>query len=329
MAISTVVAGSNIGSYVSHPLHGEERTWPETNCYVDLWIEVLNSRGMEPLAGLAFTLGLDYEGDQFTFYKFPLSDLRSLYGIEVQELNIWRPLIAHAVEQTSLGRMLMPEVDAFYLPDTAGVSYRYEHGKTTIAIASIDIDAQVLQYFHGRGLHTLGGNDFIGVFRLGEHVADISVLPPYAEIAKLEGVYRLDTAELADRAMSLARMHLAAAPAANPMVRYAERLHSDLEWLRTDPSASFHLYAFATVRQAGSCFGLTAAFLVWLEENGRAGLRDAAASFERISNASKTIQFKLARMARQKREMDLGPDVAEMAAAWDEGMSRLTDRLAR
>jgi hypothetical protein len=284
---------------------------------------------MEPLAGLALTLGLDYEGDQFTFYKFPLSDLRSLYGIEVQELNIWRPLIAHAVEQTSLGRMLMPEVDAFYLPDTAGVSYRYEHGKTTIAIASIDIDAQVLQYFHGRGLHTLGGNDFIGVFRLGEHIADISVLPPYAEIAKLEGVYQLDTAELADRAMSLARRHLAAAPAVNPMVRYAERLHSDLQWLRTDPFASFHLYAFATVRQAGSCFGLTAAFLAWLEETGRAGLRDAAASFERISNASKTIQFKLARMARQKREIDLGPDVAEMAAAWDEGMSRLTDRLAR
>jgi hypothetical protein len=220
-------------------------------------------------------------------------------------------------------------VDAFYLPDTAGVSYRYEHGKTTIAIASIDIDAQVLQYFHGRGLHTLGGNDFIGVFRLGEHIADISVLPPYAEIAKLEGVYQLDTAELADRAMSLARRHLAAAPAVNPMVRYAERLHSDLQWLRTDPFASFHLYAFATVRQAGSCFGLTAAFLAWLEETGRAGLRDAAASFERISNASKTIQFKLARMARQKREIDLGPDVAEMAAAWDEGMSRLTDRLAR
>jgi fumarate hydratase class II len=58
-------------------------------------------------------------------------------------------------------------------------------------------------------------------------------------------------------------------------------------------------------------------------------LGDAAASFERISSASKTVQFKLARMARQKREVDLGPDVAEMAAAWDEGMSRLTDRLAR
>jgi hypothetical protein len=129
--------------------------------------------------------------------------------------------------------------------------------------------------------------------------------------------------------MSLSRVHLAMAPAANPMARYAERLTSDLNWLRTDPSASFHLYAFATVRQAGSCFGLTSTFLMWLEENSPAGLGDAARAFERLSAAAKTIQFKLARMARQKREIDVGPDVAEMAAAWDEGMSRLTDRLAR
>jgi len=325
--ILTLVAGSL--PHLSHPLHGEERTWPETNCYVDLWIEVLHSRGLEPLAGLGFTLGLDYEGDQFTFYKFPLGDLRLLYGVEVQELNIWRPLLAHAAEQSAMGRILMPEVDAFFLPDTAGVSYRYEHGKTTIGVASVDVNRQVLQYFHGRGLHTLGGNDFIGVFRLGEHVADTSVLPPYAEIAKLDGIQRLGTAELVERAAALARMHLAAAPAANPMARYAERLASDLNWLRTDPFASFHLYAFATVRQAGSCFGLASTFLTWLNENGRPGLRDSAAAFERISSAAKTIQFKLARMARQKREMDLGPDVAEMAAAWDEGMSRLTDRLAR
>ena len=167
------------------------------------------------------------------------------------------------------------------------------------------------------------------MFRLGEHIADVSVLPPYAEIAKLDGVQRFGTAELVERATALTRVHLAAAPSANPMVRYAERLASDLKWLRTDPFASFHLYAFATVRQAGSCFGLTTAFLTWLDDNGRPGLRDAAAAFERISNASKTIQFKLARMARQKREMDLGPDVAEMATAWDEGMSRLADRLAR
>ena len=38
-----------------HPLHGLERNWPETNCYVDLWIEVLHADGREPTAALAFT----------------------------------------------------------------------------------------------------------------------------------------------------------------------------------------------------------------------------------------------------------------------------------
>ena len=54
-------------------------------------------------AALAFTIGLDFEGDQYTFYKFPLPDLQDLYGIEVQELNIWRPLLQQA--QRRAGRL--------------------------------------------------------------------------------------------------------------------------------------------------------------------------------------------------------------------------------
>jgi hypothetical protein len=284
---------------------------------------------MEPLAGLGFTLGLDYEGDQFTFYKFPHGDLRLLYGIEVQELNIWRALAVHAAEQYALGRMLLVEVDAFFLPDTAGVSYRYEHGKTTIAVASIDVDRQLLRYFHSRGCHTLGGNDFCGTLRTGEYVADIGVLPPFAEIAKLDREHRLDTRALVERALALTRLHLSTAPTDNPIARYADRLASDLAWLRDDPRASFHQYAFATVRQAGSCFGLTAAFLQWLDANGATEVRESAVAFDRLSSAAKTVQFKLARMARLKRDADIAGDVAVMVAAWDEGMSRLTDRFAR
>ena len=317
------------GTYVPHLLHGDERTWPETNCYVDLWIELLHARGLEPRACLAFTLGLDHEGDQYTFYKPPLRDIRLLYGIDVQELNIWKPLAIHAVEQSAMGRVLMAEVDAFYLPDTAGVSYRYEHGKTTIGIASIDPDRQLLQYFHGRGLHALGGNDFAGVFRLGEFAADATVLPPFAEIVKLDDVRALETPALVDAAMALARFHLAGAPRTNPIARHAARLADDLAWLRGQPLGTFHLYAFATVRQAGSCFDLASAFLLWLDENGQRGLREAAAAFERISTEAKTVQFKLARMARLKRDADVAPHLAEMVAAWDEGMSRLADRFAR
>lgn len=326
---ATAMTPGTAGIYVPHMLHADDRTWPETNCYVDLWIELLHSRGLDPRACLAFTLGLDYEGDQYTFYKFPHRDLRALYGVDVQELNIWRPLTVHTVEQTALGRVLMPEVDAFYLPDTAGVSYRNEHGKTTIAIASIDVDRRELQYFHGRGRYTLGGNDFDGLFRLGEFGGDYSVLPPFAEIAKLDGVRELPKAVLVDRAMALTRFHLAAAPRRNPIARHAARLADDVAWLRDQPLGSFHLYAFATVRQAGSCFDLTSSFLLWLEENGQLGFREAAAAFSRLSTEAKTAQFKLARMARVKRDADIGSHIAEMVTAWDEGMSRLTDRFAR
>jgi hypothetical protein len=327
--MTTSAMPGTAGMYVPHLLHGEERTWPETNCYVDLWIELLHWRGLEPRAGLAFTLGLDFEGDQYTFFKFPHRDLRALYGVDVQELNIWRPLAAHAAEQCALGRVLMPEVDSFFLPDTAGISYRNGHSKTTIGIVAIDADRQFLRYFHGRGLYELRGNDFAGIFRLGDHTADASVLPPYAEIAKLAAARALDTATLVDRAFALARLHLAAAPSINPITQHAARLGDDLAWLRSAPMESFHQYAFATVRQAGSCFGLTTAFLQWLDENGVSGLREAALAFDRLSIAAKTVQFKLARMAGLKRDADVAPHVAEMGAAWDEGMSRLTDRFAR
>ena len=317
------------GTYVPHLLHGDDRTWPETNCYVDLWIELLHSRGLEPRACLAFTLALDYEGDQYTFYKPPLRDIRSLYGIDVQELNIWKPLTVHAAEQCAMGRVLMPEVDAFYLPDTAGVSYRYEHGKTTIGIAAIDPDRQLLQYFHGRGLYTLGGNDFAGLFRLGEFAADATVLPPFAEIAKLDGIQTLELPALVDRAVALARFHLAAAPRTNPIARHAERLADDLAWLRNQPMGAFHQYAFATVRQAGSCFDLASSFLLWLDENAQLDLRAAALALGRLSTEAKVVQFKLARMARLKRDADIAPHLAVMVAGWDEAMSRLVDRFAR
>ena len=134
-----------------HALHEDERTWPETNCYVDVLVDVLHSLQLDPVAGLAFTLGIDFEGDQYTFFKFPQGDLRTLYGVEIQELNPWKSVLVHAVEQVALGRYLLPEVDSFYLPDTAGVSYRIEHTKSSIAIAHVDVkpaDRRQFQALH-------------------------------------------------------------------------------------------------------------------------------------------------------------------------------------
>ena len=104
--------------------------WTETNCYVDVWIEVLHALGLDPVAAAAFTLSCDFEGDQWTFFKFPPEDLRTLFGLEVAELNVWRPVVDHVDEQLGLGRLCTVEVDSWFLPDTRGVSYGIDHVKT-------------------------------------------------------------------------------------------------------------------------------------------------------------------------------------------------------
>ena len=49
---------------------------------MDVWIEVLHALGLDPVAASAFTLSCDFEGDQWTFFKYPPEDLRALFGIE-------------------------------------------------------------------------------------------------------------------------------------------------------------------------------------------------------------------------------------------------------
>src|SRR5207244_2156903 len=90
-------------TYVRHALHGETAQWREKNCYVDVWIEVIHAQGLDPIPSLAPALVADFETDQWTFFKPSHADLDALYGIDVQELQIWRPLIDHAVTQVGAG----------------------------------------------------------------------------------------------------------------------------------------------------------------------------------------------------------------------------------
>src|SRR5665213_889036 len=117
--------------YVPHEVHSSERIWTETNCYVDLWIELLHSLGLEPLACSAFALGGDFDGDQWSFLKFPPEDLRGVFNIGVAEMNVWLSVLDHIAEQLRRGRLLTVEVDSYFLPDTAGVSYELDHTKST------------------------------------------------------------------------------------------------------------------------------------------------------------------------------------------------------
>jgi hypothetical protein len=327
---ATRLLAIDASSYRPHSLHATERIWTETNCYVDLWIELLHALGLEPLSAAAFTISTDFEGDQWTFFKFPVEDLRALFGLEVGEFNVWRPVLDHVVEQLELGRLMIMDADAWFLPDTQGVSYQIAHVKTAIVPNSIDSDGRRLGYFHNAGYFELTGDDFDGLFRLGPHLNE-QALPPYVETVRLDRLRR-DREGLVETAVALTRAHLARRPLDDPMVRFRERIERDLAWLTHQDVETFHLYAFGTCRQSGASAELAASFVDWLGENdhsvdraARQGLKEAADAFREVATRAKALQFSLARASRG-RAVELGSPFEELSLAYRKAMDGLSAR---
>ena len=50
----------DVTGYAPHPLHAGERVWAQTNCSVDLWIEVLHAAGLDPVPALSVALEADF-----------------------------------------------------------------------------------------------------------------------------------------------------------------------------------------------------------------------------------------------------------------------------
>jgi hypothetical protein len=312
------------GSYRRHPIHGEGRTWAETNCYVDVWIELLHALDHEPVASLPFTLTIDFEGDQWTFFKCPLVDIRDLYGLDVQELAIWRPLAAHIEEQIDRGRPVLVELDSYFLPDTAGTAYKLAHTKSTVAVNEIDIEARHMGYFHGPGYFHVEGEDFLDVLRLrGE--PDPAALPPYVEFVKIRSRPAPDASALVPGSLGLLRKHLALVPIENPFLSFKGRFEGDLDWLLRESLDTFHQYSFATLRQYGACFELTHTYLRWLAGQGEHGLEEPIAAFREISDGAKAFQFQLARAMSRRKPLDLTP-LEAMAESWERGVTGLRQR---
>jgi hypothetical protein len=301
--------------YRPHALHAPERIWVEKNCYVDIWIELLHALGLEPLAMLAFTVAVDFEGDQWTFFKPPHGDLRRLYGVDVQELYVWRPLLEHAIEHLAAGKFLSTEADAFWLPDTAGTDYRRQHTKTTVVLCEIDLAARRLHYFHNAGYFSLHGDDFSGMFRL-EAPPDAGFLPLFAELVRHDRAERRSAKELRALSRDLLRGHLQWRPAENPMGRFQRRFERDLPLMTQQGLPHFHAWAFGTLRQLGAAAELSAHFMNWLQSGGDAA-SESGAAFLDISELCKGLILKVARAVNAKRPLDAADSFAGLAAAWD------------
>ena len=312
-------------TYEASSCRAPDRIWIETNCYVDLWIELLNALGLDYRPALAFTLSVDFEGDQWQFFKLPPEDLRTMYGIEVAEMNPWRGLEHHIEEQLEMGRLLTAEVDSFYLPDTVGISYELEHVKTTIVPNMIDRAGHRLEYFHNSGYHELGADGYSGVFGHGRDQPE--VLLPYVELLKLDGIRALEDGELLDAALALVREHLARRPATNPVPRFGKRLEQDVDWLRAAGLETFHQYAFATLRQFGSAAELSASLCQWLAGHGEP-TSDAGGEWNALAAEAKTAMFQLARLMRADRVLDIEALLVPMERRWDTAMDLLVDRYA-
>jgi hypothetical protein len=320
MSTSTVrglysLSGKDPEGYEPHLLHAAGRTYRESNCYTDIIIELLHACGYEPIAAFGHLVRMDFEGDQWTFFKPPPEDLEALFGVDIHEMQPYRPLPVQIAEQVMLGRSIIVELDSWYLPDLATTSYRREHVKTSVAADAIDLDAQTLRYFHGAGLFELGGEDYRGVFRIGEFSED--VLPPYTELARFDARPALEGAALREASLSTVRRHLGLRPAANPFERFGASLERELPQLLQRGLEDYHAYAFATVRMAGSAFEIAASYAEWLLG---ADASPAAVPMAEIVDACKAMSFRLAR----RRQFDPGPLVATMARAWEQAIDALS-----
>lgn len=310
-----------------HPvtaLNGPDRIWAETNCYTDLWLSVLTALRLDPHACLAYTLAVDFLDDQWTFFKPSHDDLRILYGIDTQEMIIWRPLVEHVLEHMAAGRMVITEVDAWWLPDTSGTDYRQQHTKTTIAINEIDPAEQVLGYFHNTGYHRLEGDDYRGVLRLDD-THDSGALPLLAEVVNLRHITHRPQNTLRHLSHHLLDKYLERIPTRHPVRRWRRRCEQDLPCLTSSGLPRYHAWAFAGTRQMGSAFELAALHLNWLAgaNPGTVHLMQAADSLRQLSVLAKAFILKGARAVVGGKPLNEGDLLGHMVRHWSRGMELL------
>jgi hypothetical protein len=324
-----VVPGLDSASYQRHMLHAEDRLWVEKNCYVDVIIEMLHALRLEPLAAMGFCAAVDFEGDNFTFFKPSADELRALYGVDIQELNVWRPILEHAKHHLAERKFISTEADSFHLPDTSGTDYRRNHVKTTIILADLDAEQRRLGYFHNAGYYALEGEDFDHLFRV-DAPPDPTFLPLFAELIRIDRLVRRSRAELALMARSLLAQHIARRPAENPIEKFRRRFESDLPWIQQQGLNIYHIWAFATIRQLGAAFETLALHLRWLsdpDENEGGSAPSAASDFMQLSASAKTFILKAARAVNSKKPFDATTTFDEMSQAWARGMASVEREL--
>lgn len=316
-------AGVDPSAHTPHPLHGQGTTWPQTNCALDLWIEVLGLLGLPPDAAGACAFSAGCSGDHWVMLKYPTEDLRRLYGIDAVEFGPWKPTLEHVQDHLALGHLMAVDVDTWWLPNTAGTSYRSKHGKTSIVPLRVDAAAARLVYLHNDGLFELGGQDFAGVFATTPGLSQVPL--PYVELIRaVEPPPDESTRHLVAR--DLLHTHLARRPVDNPVGTITPVLLETAARLPEVGEDYFHAISFATARQLGSTAQVGAGFARWLATAPDAPrgelLAAAAEALDEVAAAAIRVQFLLARASRG-RSVALEPLLDGAAASWQRAIDAI------
>lgn len=316
VTLSGFVGSSRLAWTGAHPWHMGERVWSTTNPRLDTWISLLHTLNLDPTPVLVSALCADFEGDQWSMPCVHAADVWTSYGIVVEELCVWRPLLAHLVEQLDRGHAVLVEVDEFHLPDMVGSSYQRAHAKTAIAVTGYDREAHSLRYIHGAFGGDVGGEDLDAMLTAGIGSAQ---LPPTTTLVRLDRIAVRSPAERALIAIALARLHGTRFPTQNPIRTFGDALRSQGVWLAGGDAEHYQRWAFATLHQCGAAFELGSDVCAFLADHGQS-VGAAAAHLRAIARAARSLHTRLVRVPQSGRMPDISQTVDEMARSWDDAM---------
>ena len=222
-------------------------------------IELLHACGYEPIAAFGHLVRMDFEGDQWTFFKPPPEDLESLFG-DRHPRDAALPAAARADRRAA--RSAVARSSSSSTPGTCPTRRPRATAQSTSRPRSPPMRSTPTARRCGTSTAPACSSSAARTTAACSGSAEFSddVLPPYTELVRFDAGPRLRGRRAARAPPStLLRRHLDQAPARQPVraVRAAARTGA-AGAARAAGSSDYHAYAFATVRMAGSAFEILA-----------------------------------------------------------------------
>ena len=156
----------------SSAAHAATAAWPETNCYVDLWIELLHALASSRWRRCRSRSPSTRRRPVDVLQVPPRRPRRALRRRR-HELNVWRSLHRSRCRAAGPGapvdrrsRRVLSARHGGHVLSHASTSRRRSRSRRSI------VEERRLGYFHNAGYYELDGDDFAGVFRLEGHRTD-------------------------------------------------------------------------------------------------------------------------------------------------------------